>query len=93
MTLEALARAGYVDTKNVVVACQALARQLRDVHRVARERGANDEMRMAHVETCEAMLGLLSVVDADGGHVAESRRLHAVLDAALRDAAKHGFSA
>lgn len=93
MTLDALARAGRVDTRHVVIACQALARQLRDVHRAARDGGATDELRAAHVETCETLLNLLAVVDADGGHVAEAARLHGILAAALRDAPKRGFSA
>lgn len=91
MNLEAFARAGRVDAKHIAVACSALARQLRDVHRTARDRGANEELRGVRVETCEALMNLLAVLDADGEHPAIRSRLRTQLAGALRDARKHGL--
>lgn len=81
-----------LDPVHVLVACQALVARLRRIHEaVAKGVGDRANLESAHTEACEALMNLLSVLDADGSYRSQAAACHAGLGCALASARRYAF--
>lgn len=91
----AIERVMALDAVHLIVASQAMVARLRRVHEavvVAKSNRERDFAYEAHVETCVALMNVLSVLDADGTHVSDVQTLKEGLAFALSNAKRIGLT-
>lgn len=97
MKPRAIERIALLGPEHLFVACQALIGRLRLIHeRYVREGGGASQMaarafEAAHVETCEALMNILTVLEAEGLRPEALADLRGGLDRALASARDLGF--
>lgn len=94
MKASTVARVEALSLAHVATACSALierARRVHDEYRAATEPAERERLRALHVRTAEALLNLLSLLEAEGSP--EALVLRAGLDRVLLSAVRNGMNA